>query len=527
MKKSETYPNSSKQQTIVTGKHKIFLLKPRSILSLILFFVTLSISSYSILNNRQLEFMGGMAEEYFLLGLSLQQNGRFYYDEEVAYLFRPPGYPYFIATVLETWGGISKNAKFESMEQLRQKLRHSYKAIYFAQSLLLGFSTIILFLWLSKRLRLSNAFILALLFGSNPYMIILSGLLHYDMLHIFLTITSCYMLTDFMESHNGHGVKNLLAGGLWGLATLTRPMTLILPLFVFLMFLIKFKFYLRPVLKATTVFTLGMILVIAPYTMRNYILTKRIIPINAQSGPALWAATVAKLDRNPNHYRWWTLTNKGKVKEEQNQINYKIYGLKPPIPFKKHFSLFLAHNVEFNDEYMRKALEHLRHQPEVFLYNFVQNFITFNLDINSVFIKLFQVIQDPDMKIQKGWLKAGNPQNFYSSSAANAFQLFIHMLTLFGFCGICMSIRKDTFLLVPGLAYLCFCIAHSISYMDLMYYYIKIPFLFVFAGYFINEIDSRFKKIPIRNWRIPISSILNGLMIVFGMGLSIVVLCGL
>jgi hypothetical protein len=91
--------------------------------------------------------------------------------------------------------------------------------------------------------------------------------------------------------------------------------------------------------------------------------------------------------------------------------------------------------------------------------------------------------------------------------------------------GVGLALRKrDPTLLVPGCVYVCLCIAHSITTMDLMYYYIKVPFLFVFSAYFVNEMSSTFIQLPASERRVSLASALNVLVILLGVGLSIAVL---
>jgi hypothetical protein len=98
-------------------------------------------------------------------------------------------------------------------------------------------------------------------------------------------------------------------------------------------------------------------------------------------------------------------------------------------------------------------------------------------------------------------------------------------LTLFGFIGIGISLKKkDPSLLVPGLVYLCFCLAHSLTYMDLMYYYIKMPFLYIFSGYLVNAVDRKLIIIPIAGTKISAAIIINGMMVVFGVWLVTVII---
>lgn len=491
-------------------------MKLRLKLSILLLVVTLSVSFFSINNNKQLEFMGGMAEEYFYLGLNLHDTGEFCPDSEVPCLLRPPGYPFFIASVFTIWGGLpDRDAKFKNLAELNRRYHEAYNIIYIAQCLLLGLSTVIIFLLMSNWLRIGNAFVAALLFGCNPYLIILTGLLHYDVLHIFLTLLSCYVLNIFIDDQNRFGVKMILAGVFWGLTTLTRPMTLIMPFFVFIMLLIKPGFSSKHMIKGITAFTLGMILTVAPYTIRNYVLTDRIIPVNAQGNVALWAATSKQADIDSNHYGWWKLWYSEGMKIYSRVTNSS----------QSSYSEYLTYNLKLEDEFRKEAIKNLLNQPEVFIHNAAQNFTSFVFDINSIFIQFFQFIQHADNKIDKNIIEVGSPQDFYPSSTAKSFEYFVNILTLFSFLGIFIAFRKkDTYILVPGLVLLNFCIAHSITYMDLMYYYIKMPFLFIFTAYFINE-TNRFNLImPGMNRNISCAFALNSLLIVFELCLIITVL---
>ncbi len=487
--------------------------------AVVIFVLVLSLSSLSVLKNRQLHFMRGMAEEYFGMGVNIYYYGKMSPRLLGARIIRPPGYPVFIAAVLRIWGGLPENILTYIGPEFDQKRQEAYQAVCLAQSMLLSLSSVILFLFMAKFFRLRNAAVLATLFGCNPYMIILTGLIHYEMFHVFLTIVSMYSLSSALNigSERPAGLKMILPGVFWGFTTLVRPLTLILPAFAVIIFLIKFKRSWRALLDACVFFTLGMGLIIIANTTYNYTLTGRIIPVNAQGGIASWAGTVKKLERHPNHYRWWQVWDTEGMKIYQKITRNESY----------YYSVYLKHLLELEDEFRKEAVKNLRLRPDVYVHNFWTNLLTFNLDINSVFIKIFRVIQDPNIKMDKRWLQVGNPQDFYASSQADAFKYYIHLLTLFGFLGIGIAlIQKDNTILVPGLVYLCFCFAHSMTYMDLMYYYIKIPFLYIFTGYFINAIDRDMITIPFLSRQISPAFILNVLMIVIGIWLTGVIILG-
>jgi len=462
--------------------------------------------------------MEGIAEEFFDLGIFLTLTHGFPLVENTPFVFRPPGYSFFIASVLTIGGGLSdEETRLRNSNDRKPEIdiNAAARVLLIAQCLLLSFSSVFLFLWLSSFLSLPVAMSFALAFGCNPYTIILTGLFHYDLLHIFFIIISSYALNHALTNPKPVGPALFFAGALWGLSALVRPVALILPFFAFFIFWYRFRPFWMSITKATIVFTIGMVVVIAPYTLRNYVLTKRFIPVNAQAGAAFWGVTVAKSDRDPNHFRWWNIWDSDGMQIFQKITKHSQYS----------YTDYIAHNLELEDEFAKQAIQNLSRQPNIFVYNFIQNVLTFNVDINSVFIKAFQFIQDPNKKIDKRWFVVGNPQEFHSSASANMFRGFIYLLTVLSAVGVGLALRKrDPTLLVPGCVYVCLCIAHAITGMDLMYYYIKVPFLFVFSAYFVNEMSSKFIQLPASERRVSLASALNVLVILLGVGLSIAVL---
>jgi hypothetical protein len=495
-------------------------LKMRLILISILFLITLLMSSYSILRNNQLE--GWMSEDHYDIGLHFAKTGTLALPGGCVWsaVEKPPGYSFFLGTILKIWTEISAQGK--ELLQIDKPImvcihtdaaKESYQIIYFVQAVLLSISTIIIFIWLSDYIRISTSFVIALLFGCNPYMIIYVGLMHYEILHIFLIVVSSYALLRVLSQNKGRGWKMILPGILWGLTTLTRPTTLILPTFICIFFLIIFPDSRIKAIKLILLFSAGMLVTIAPYTIRNYRLTGKFIPVNLQSGVALWDGTVIKLNSAPNHYGFWGV--------------WYTYGF--PIAqrvLERHSKEPEA--IALDREFMHEAVHNILHHPNIYLYNVANSFISFCIDINSVFIKIFQAVQIDKAShyTHKDWLEEGNPQNFYSSTYQKIFEFYIYILTFLSFSGILLFIRRflsyrkntmgkqrECFLKIQtnssenatksyrdfwiensyflGTIIICVTlfIAHSITYLGLMYYYQKMPFLFIFTAYFCNEID--------------------------------------
>lgn len=489
--------------------------KTLAMLALAIFIITVAVSVYSIQTNQQLEFMGGMAEEYFRLGVNLAQTGEFLPGEDVPTVFRPPAYPLFIAAVVKMWGGLPGPQGRGILDQ--ETTSGAVRAVALAQGVLLALSASVLFLWMAGRLRKGVAFSLSLAYGCNPYSVILVGLLHYDVLHLFFTVVAGCVLGWAVERERMSIGAMLGAGVLWGIATLVRPMTLILPLFVMVLLLfLHRKMGRKPVIKAGLAFMVGMMLTIAPYTIRNYLQVGSIIPVNAQGGVAFWAATSKKLDRDPDHYRWWDVWY-----PEGARIAAAVVG--EPV---NDTTTYMKHIVVLESAYKKEAWKNLGLRPGIYLHNVLTTCLTFNIDINSVFIRIFQAIQEPSMQMDKRWVSMEGPQDFYPPGAANAFLLFVRVLTLCAIPGVYLAFRKrDPFILVPFCIYLCFCLAHAITYMDLMYYYIKMPFLFLFTGYFLQEIMKNLAvRLPLMNRCISSADVVAGFLLAFAAGLSAVVL---
>jgi len=390
-----------------------------------------------------------------------------------------------------------------------------YYIIYVSHCILLAISSVFLFLLLSMRLKPINAFWASLLYGTNPYLIILTGLLHYDILHLTLIIISCYFIAMAVKNNRMMGIKLAVAGILWGITTLIRPTSLILPVFIVpvIIYIYRSSFYFG--MKAAGIFIIGFIIAITPYTYRNYSVSKKIIPISAQSGFGLWNGTAIKLPRSPNHYRYWELMYGGDWGVgEGMRIYHQV------VPKDLNIKNLEDNILILDKKFKEQALINIRKQPSVYLYNIINNFLTFNLDINSVLIKLFQYVQHSNNEIQKDFFTVGNQQNFYPDSSSTAFKFYIYALTLLSFMGIIIGIiRTDSFIMLLAAVYFCFAFAHSITYMDLMYYYNKMPFLFIFSGYLIDKTSKCTLKIMPADNYLTVDHILNGIFILYNLGL--------
>ena len=96
----------------------------RFVFSVILFILIFIVSLISTVENKELGLADGAAEEYFILGWNLYQTGNFFpNDENIPFVFRPPGYCFFIASVLKIAGIPKAEHDFNKAKSAGLKMR--------------------------------------------------------------------------------------------------------------------------------------------------------------------------------------------------------------------------------------------------------------------------------------------------------------------------------------------------------------------------------------------------------------------
>lgn len=437
---------------------------PERTLALLVFLLTLAAAVYIQKSSLPLLFMGGMADEWFPLGLNLAAYGTLGWGNDPI-LLRPPGYPAFIAAVLRATTSVPAPIT-ESYGRV------SIDMVVLAQGVLLAATAALLFAWLRGRVGVPLALAAGVLYGLNPYCLVLPGLMHYDLLHLFMLVAGCAALDSALTRTHRTLVPLAAAGALWGLVALVRPVTLPMPLFVLAMLLAR-GLRGRRAAPAVLAFSLAMVAVIAPWTARNYKLTGRLIPINVQGWAAVWGSTVMPFTADPDEYHWIRV-----ALDHYYPLHTRVTGEE-----KYTYLGYVKHNMEIEAELKKEAFANLRRQPQIYLWNVARAFLSMNLQMNTSIVSVFQRTQqtrksvDPWTSFASG-AQAERPETL-TSRATGA---LIALLTVLAGVGIVRGLmRRDAFLAVPGLVYLCLTLAHTVTYFDYNYYYLKLPFLVVFA----------------------------------------------
>lgn len=446
------------------------------------FVLTFAVCAVSLTTHRQLGYLRGMADRWLGLGVNQRVHGVLGDGQEPT-VFKPPGYPTFIALVLLVRGEAPRPAgeytSYPPWSELHgltlrydpADVARAVSAVYWAQALALAAAAALMFLWLARLARVEVAFVGALLFGLSPHTLILVGFLHYGVLHLLLMIAGALALERALSGQAPSRARLFVAGLVWGLATLVRPVTLLLPPFVLALLLLRRARPWRTALAAAVTFTLGMAAVVAPYTARNYALSGTVVPVSAQVWMNLWAASLAEVPPQPDHIRWKA------VREPLMRILKRV----PEAPLRTDPET-VRDSLRLEAEFRRLTLRNLGRRPRVYAANVASSLWTLVRDMPTVLVKNFQYMGRPEATV-RDWYSLGRRQDFHPPGASRASAAMVHALGLFSVAALLIDLRRrDPALQVAATLYVCVVVAHALVWMDLLYYYVKLPF--VFAGGF-------------------------------------------
>lgn len=187
--------------------------------------------------------------------------------------FQMPGYSAFLAFVYLIFG-------------------HTYTAVRIIQCIMGALLCIIIYgiakIAFDKKTALLSAAILAFY---QPYLFYSfyggPGFLLSENLFTFLTALFLFYL---LKDSGSPGIKmGILSGILLGLATLTRPPLALFPLFLFCWLLYRMKFSVISAAKKILPLLAGFMLILSPWTLRNYYFHKAFVPFVTEGGLVLLA----------------------------------------------------------------------------------------------------------------------------------------------------------------------------------------------------------------------------------------------
>lgn len=273
----------------------------------------------------------------------------------------------------------------------------------------------------------SAAKLAALLFALYPQSMLYSSMYMTETLFSFLIIVSVWFYLDVSETHSAS--RSMLLGVVLGLAALTRPVALLLFVPIVLLYFLRAKRSadnLRWVSRNVILIILFTGAAISPWTVRNYAVTGKFIPVSSRGAHFLYSNTIT-----------------GSEEERADQI--------------EKFGKADNSDPEGRDStYLAMAVSNILEKPHLFIVNTIRTMLDFWYRGHSSAISLFNGVT-----------------NFLLLS-----------LAVFG---IVMYRHRHgeivTVLIVYVLYFnVCYGLLHAIS----RYSYPVIPFVLIYASYYIT-----------------------------------------
>jgi hypothetical protein len=367
-------------------------------------------------------------------------------------LLRPPGYVFFLHWLDVLSGGFSPGA---------------YGPIYFVQSVLLGLATVVFFLVARRWLDSAAACVLALAFGCNPLSLVLAGYIHYDLLHLALLVFTCGSLVKGFGEPRIAWRWVVCAGILAGLATLTRPMTLLFPAVLAGALTWLRGHASRRAALAWLVCATVMGLTLAPRILENYQRTSRLLPVNAQTGAAFWPMTVMPLHPTSDNFPWITVWSAAGDALVRSHLG----------PAAAHPDIFVTQPLVMDDLCKADAWARFQAQPAVYFKNVAANLLFFWTGDSRRFIQAFLFYQIAERPSRTAAWAVGY------FAVANA---VLHLLAAGGL--VLAWLRRERALVLASTIFVTLWLVHSLVYLDGRYLYAGLPFFFWFAAYGLREL---------------------------------------
>ena len=382
------------------------------------------------------------AEEYLALAL---QSG-------ATPVGRPPGYVAFLRIIDVLAGKISANR---------------LAPVYIGQGVVLGLATMVWYITACRWLASLPAWLMALAFGCNPLMIVLVGYIHYDMLHVGLSVLTGLLLIWAFAGHAASRPWAVCAGIACGALTLVRPMTLVEPIFLALALCLRPK----PARQcaawlAWVIFSVAMATTLIPRTWSNYTRTRRFFPVNAQFWSQIWPMFEEPIHPNSDNFPWVPLWYRRGLPLLEKKVG--AAALDP--------DYVELHQLVREDVCRSRIRELIRTQPWVYFSNFVHNALFFLTGDSRRRIQTFVFYQDQDSYV------------FPATWAASFFVVSSALLRIGGVLGLALGLwRRDPTVMMLASLFVCFWMTHSLVYLDYRFLYIKLPFLLWFNAYLLGE----------------------------------------
>jgi len=248
----------------------------------------------------------GDARQYDTLGYNLAVGNGYVLSDNKPNITRAPVFPLFLAGVYKLSGYSLSNARISTC--------------------IIG-ALIVLWIYLVGKESFSNrnGFYAATMAAVYPPLVYVSDkVLSESLFALLLLIGTYFLILTYKRDHSY--VFSVLSGFVFGLSVLTRPITLILPVF-----LLPWVFLSFPLKRGMTLFLLFLItftVVQVPWVIRNYLAYNTLIVGTVKGGMDLWWSNNPKVlsheEKLGRQYRYFPDEYKEYSKIELNREAYKL-----------------------------------------------------------------------------------------------------------------------------------------------------------------------------------------------------------
>lgn len=209
------------------------------------------------------------ATSYDRLGLSVSEGKGYVESDGSPYSFRPPLYPLFLGIIYKFFG-------------------HSYFAVRMIQSVIGAFTCVFIFIIGKKICNYKVGILSAFLSVIYPPFIKSAELLLTELVFTFLLTILIFYLLKIQKDMK---IKHCIIFGLaLGVAALTRSAILLFPFFIVPIFVYSRKYTFLNKLVRYIIILLFFLLALLPWSIRNFNVYHRIIPIATQGGITFYSS---------------------------------------------------------------------------------------------------------------------------------------------------------------------------------------------------------------------------------------------
>jgi len=278
-------------------------------------------------------------------------NGYRMYPETAKTLMREPGYPILLAGIFSLFGKNFTAVKLTNM--------------------FMAFVVVWLMTRLARELSSSQVMILGppLLFLFHPGTLIAESRGGVEVLFtLFLALFMCtlYPAVKFNRSWN-----YVVSGGVLGLTLLVRSTPLLFPLFLFA-YLLVFERQVRKVLilRNVTLMVVAMLVVLSPWTIRNYFLTGKFVPTSSLLGLSAQTGQYILTHHSSDDRRM-----DRESAQERNDLARELGYLFKDGYYQYFYSS--ADELKFSNDLLKRVAGEYRRSPKLFLRVIATNLVYF------------------------------------------------------------------------------------------------------------------------------------------------------